>query len=45
MRIRICLCTAAVLAIAALPRPVLARQAEVVEIRSYNLKPAHVTRR
>lgn len=33
------LCTAAVLAIVASPQPVLARQGNVVEIRSYNLKP------
>src|SRR5215217_7351966 len=39
MRTWIYLCTAAVLATAALPRPALARQGKVVEIRSYNLKP------
>jgi ketosteroid isomerase-like protein len=38
MRTWIYLCTAAVL-IAALPQPALARQGQVVEIRSYNLKP------
>ena len=39
MRTWIYLCTAAVLAIVASPQPVLARQGNIVEIRSYNLKP------